>query len=263
MEAVNTSKVKTAGSLQMKRNIFILFCLALMAVAVFFALQLYLKLDDSEKRNASLLEENKRLLEENKIRVKVLDSTAIAEKIKNMHESSSNPEDSVNNIKKIEQYKTDNENFIKQTDSSAYQKAVQLEKDGFNAIIENKFDVALLKFNEIVAISPSFHSAYEISRMLASNKAKFTDAATQKYLKEQVATKYKWKAPAEKINIIKAQLSNTPAVSTVKPQVTPVTNFTNIKKDTPHNTIKPVYVKPVFVKPQSSTNKLYNHIGGK
>lgn len=262
METVTGSQTKKGRSSQLKRNLLILFCLALMAASVFFALQLYLKLDDSEKRNAALLKENEGLLEKNRAQVKMLDSIAIAEKIKNIHESSSNPEDSAKNIKRIEQYKTENENFIKQTDSSAYQKAVQLEKDGFNAIIENKFDVALLKFNEIVAISPSFHSAYEISRMLANNKAKFTDAATQKYLKEQVATKYKWKAPAEKINIIKAQLNNTPAVSTVKPQVTPATNFTDIKKDTPHNTIKPGYVKPAL-KPQSSTNKLYNHIGGK
>lgn len=245
----------------MKRNIIMLVCLALMIAGVMMAINLYSKLDAAEKSNAGLLKEkqgllakvadlNKKLIDRNK----VLETTTLEEKIK----TSDSP-----NSDEIQKYKTEAVDFIKQTDSSAYQKAVQLEKDGFNAIIENKFDVALLKFNEIVAISPSFHSAYEISRMLANNKAKFTDAATQKYLKEQVATKYKWKAPAEKINIIKAQLSNTPAVSTVKPQVTPVTNFTNIKKDTPHNTIKPVYVKPVFVKPQSSTHKLYNHIGGK
>lgn len=236
----------------MKRNILILICLGLMAAAVWFAINIYTKLNAAEKSNAALLKDNERLLEENKVHTRKLDSIVLAEKTKNLQNNAASPEDSASNVKRIEQYKTDNENFIKQNDAAAYQKALQLEKEGFTAIIENKLDVALAKFNEIVSIAPSFHSAYEISKLLTNNKAKFADASTQQHIKELITTKYKWKAPAEKINIIKAQLNRTPAITNDKTPVKPTATFNDTKKDL----VNPSAVKPVIVKPQNGTNKL-------
>lgn len=245
----------------MKRNILILICLAFMAGAVFFAISLYSKLDMAEKRNTALLSEKVKLADSierlNKSlaqRNNVLETSTLEEKIKNA--------DSVNSTE-IQNYKTEAVKFIETNNKPAYQQALLLEAQGFDDIINNKFDDALQKFNQIVAISPSFHSAYEITRMLNSRKTRFTDPATQKDIKELVTTKYKWKAPAEKINIIKAQLTRTPNVTNTKADVKPAATLLNTNKGADTQSVAKPPVKPVLVKPQSGTNKLYNKAGGK
>jgi hypothetical protein len=94
------------------------------------------------------------------------------------------------------------------TNSTVYQQASQLEKDGFNALISNQFDTALDNFTRAEKISPSFHMAYEISKLLRNEKANFANPEKQKSIKKQIIEKFSWRSPPDLLNALKAQLKD-------------------------------------------------------
>jgi hypothetical protein len=105
----------------------------------------------------------------------------------------------VQNIKKV------SDASAKLNDLPGYQ-ASQLEKEGFEALANNQFDLALAKFTQAEKILPSFHMAYEISELLKKERTNFNDPEKQKNLKRLIIDKYSWRAPAKPIKQLKEQV---------------------------------------------------------
>lgn len=87
------------------------------------------------------------------------------------------------------------------------EKALVYERNGFESLLKNNFDNALTNFTMAEATSPSFHMAYEISRLLKSKKSNFGDEAIRQKIKVQIVKKYSWKAPADLLDSLKKQIS--------------------------------------------------------
>jgi hypothetical protein len=105
----------------------------------------------------------------------------------------------VQNIKKV------SDASAKLNDLPSYQ-ASQLEKEGFEALANNQFDLALAKFTQAEKILPSFHMAYEISELLKKERTNLNDPEKQKDLKRVIIDKYSWRAPAKPIKQLKEQV---------------------------------------------------------
>jgi hypothetical protein len=115
----------------------------------------------------------------------------------------------------------------KLNDLSSYEQAAALEKEGFNAIANNEFDSALAKFNMAEKVSPSFHSSYEISRLLSKQKENLDNPETQQVLKNQILKNYSWKAPPEQKKKLEDQLKQNPAKTDAAPGQNPKNNLEN------------------------------------
>ncbi len=114
-----------------------------------------------------------------------------------------NPADSLHKL--IFKYKKNAESVNKIVDDPE-KLALQFEKDGFNALINNQFTIALDKFMKAEKASPSFHMAYEISRLLKSEKANLENPAIQRKIKKQIIDKYSWRAPVDLLKKLRAQI---------------------------------------------------------
>ena len=196
----------------MSKNIIILIFLVLMAVAAFFSVHSFSRVEEEKKKSQLANDKLSAQLVINNAQQKLIDSLSIVT-ILALNKKNSNTalvstpaaNDSAETLL-IRKLKTANEDFIKRNDSTAYQRAKQLEKEGFNAITNNQFDIALVKFNQIIKFSPSFHSSYEIAMLLTKEKKNFENPETQQKIKEQIVKNYTWKAPAEQLKKIEVQV---------------------------------------------------------
>ena len=100
----------------------------------------------------------------------------------------------------VEQIQRDPE---KQQSVQNYQLAAQKEREGFEKLNNGKVDEAIQAFEGAEAAYPSFHQAYEISRLLKEKRTALKDPVTgpetQQQVKRQIADKLSWGAPRSAI----------------------------------------------------------------
>lgn len=73
--------------------------------------------------------------------------------------------------------------------------AKQYEAEGFNSLMNNDIQSAIIAFEKAEQIYPSYHNVYEISKFLSNNKDKDINL-----LKKTIKEKYSWGAPKEIID---------------------------------------------------------------
>lgn len=189
----------------MSKNITILVFLGLMiGCAVYLGIQ-FKELDKQRKdlandkadiiRQRNALDSQKNILQS---------QNALSEKIVSKLNIAALP-DSLHRL--ISTYKT-TEASIQTNISNPEKKALFFERNGFEALTKNQFDVALTNFTMAEKASPSFHMCYEISRLLKSEAPNFADEAAQKRIKQHIIQKYSWKAPADLLTVIKSQVGS-------------------------------------------------------
>jgi hypothetical protein len=174
-------------------NFLLLSCLAFMILAAIFIIRTYNDKQKSLAENIRLRKENEILniqLQKRKNELELM----VIEKLKK-----DAPTDTVS----IQKFKTDAISFIKENDDSTYKTALKYESLGFQALLQNKFDIALISFTRVENISPSFHMVYEISRLLRSKNGDYSNPSD---IKKQIIQKYSWKAPADLLKKLKQQV---------------------------------------------------------
>jgi len=86
---------------------------------------------------------------------------------------------------------------------TAYDQAVSLERQGFDALIQGDFEQAIAAFKSAEETYPQFHSVYEIANLLQQNKDELKDANKRKSILREIAENYSWQAPPEAIKRLK------------------------------------------------------------
>lgn len=184
------------------KNIFILILFALMLVSGIYAMKLYDKINQREKE-AAILSDSLKVAYDSVQRLHQANILLTQQNDSLFKRTVAHPTKEI-----IESYLTNTATLAKLNAPNAYQRAIALEKEGFAALIDNKFDVALLKFTEAEKTVPSFHMAYEISGLLKGNRDNFNDPARTDDMKRKIVTSFSWGAPTTSLNQLKAQLKN-------------------------------------------------------
>jgi len=202
----------------MNKNITILVFLGLMSAAAIFSIYSYSNLEKEKKDKQAALDKLEETRKINEILKQKSDS--LTKVLLSAEDSTGHKSDSKWNTEKttlIRELKNVNETYTKINDLSAYQKAYILEKEGFEALVSNNFDLALEKISAAEKTSPNFHMCYEISNLLISNRKQFNDPEIQKNVKIQIIEKFSWKAPADPLSKLKEQVKLPP--DRIKPQI--------------------------------------------
>lgn len=71
------------------------------------------------------------------------------------------------------------------------------ERDGFQNLLSGDLYTALTSFEEAEAAYPTFHRAYEISRLLRKERSNFDDPAARKAILKHIVDKYPEGAPPD------------------------------------------------------------------
>ncbi len=190
-----------------KAKIQIIIFLILIILAVFSAFYFYHKL---QKANETLIEKNI-LLETAKDSISALNDDialykdSLATKLEwlnkkyfketNNYELSQNVDGLVQRSRKTGDYK--------KYDAAL---ALALEEEAFQKIIDNDFTGAIVLFDKIDKIYPTYHMAYEIKNFLKKNKDSFGTTAGQETIKKKIVQEYSWKAPKKKLERIRGQV---------------------------------------------------------
>jgi len=86
--------------------------------------------------------------------------------------------------------------------------ASELERQGFEQLLERDFDSARRAFEAAERAYPSFHQVHEIARLLKREQSRLRSPGDQKRVLTQIVSDYSWKAPAELIAAIERSLAN-------------------------------------------------------
>lgn len=189
----------------MNKNIIILIFLGLMVAAAVFSIRSYNKLENEKKAKQELLTRNADLLSRVDDLTKEL-SLLQAQADSSGHSADSNWDTAA--IKLIRQFKTVSEKYTEVNNLPALKQAEQLEKEAFEALTKNDFELALQKISLAEKTSPGFHMCYEISQLLNQNRKQFNDPESQTDIKKLILQKYSWKAPADLVRVLKIQVKN-------------------------------------------------------
>ncbi len=234
----------------MNKNILILFFLALMIAAAIYSVTLFNKVEEQKKllgkKEASLSSQ----LDSNKIlKAQLADVLKLMRKIEPGAAAGSTAK-SDSAVKKVEtELKNINEASIKLNEPAVYEQAKNLEQQAFEAIANNQFETALVKFNQIEKITPSFHSSYEIAKLLTEQKGNLKNTETQEAIKQQIVNKYSWKAPVNQLEKIQQQVKQTQNTRALKnPSASLQTDTKNnaLQLVKTQNQVKPAAVKKSF-----------------
>ncbi len=79
--------------------------------------------------------------------------------------------------------------------NSKFENAANMEKKGFNFLLDNNIQSAIEAFDKAEQIYPSYHNAHEISKFLNNNKEMDINS-----IKKTIKEKYSWGAPKEIID---------------------------------------------------------------
>lgn len=206
------------------KNIITLLFLGLMITSAIFAVITYNKLKKEKIKSQGLLIQLEHKDSTNKVLKEQTDSIT-AELTKLLYNSNSHRTKSKTDTaetKLIQELKTVNENYTKANNKSAYQQAYVFEKEGFEALVKNDFELALMKIALAEKASPGFHMCNEISALLRSKRKEFKDPQTQLYIKKQIIENLSWKAPSGLLKILKTQVTDpltkpiSPVINTTK-----------------------------------------------
>jgi type II secretory pathway pseudopilin PulG len=206
----------------MNKSIPILICLVLMAAAAVYSVMLYKDLAAEKEKTKLLTQQLQERILKDSAEQKRIDSASAAlisvvENYKNNEPAAMATDTKDSAVTKlIRSIKNSNVNYIKRNNTSAYDKALQLEKEAFNDIIGNRFAAALSKFYQIEKITPSFHSSYEIAKLLEAEKNNFANPDAQLRIKNEILKKYSWEAPKEQLKTIANQIKERPKAAVQK-----------------------------------------------
>lgn len=78
---------------------------------------------------------------------------------------------------------------------SRLERASQQEREGFEHLLAGRYDAAIESFERAETIYPSFHSVYEISRLLRRERIQLDDPAGRSRVLLQIADNFSWGAP--------------------------------------------------------------------
>ncbi len=87
-----------------------------------------------------------------------------------------------------------------------YQRARENELNGFKALINNNFNLALEKFRKAYDSYPDLHSVSEIYHLLESNQSEFDAPETGVKIYKEIVEKYSWKVPSDIIQALKNKI---------------------------------------------------------
>lgn len=87
-----------------------------------------------------------------------------------------------------------------------YNAALALEKKGFQALVDKKYQTALKAFEKSEANYPSFHQVKEITNLLKNNINNMNQIATKRKVLQEIINKYSKNAPQGSIEKLKKQL---------------------------------------------------------
>lgn len=82
---------------------------------------------------------------------------------------------------------------------SKYQQATDYEINGINALIKGNFNLALTSFESAEEVYPTFHCAYEISKLLRDNKKDFRNEDIRKFILNRIINDYSLGIPEDKL----------------------------------------------------------------
>lgn len=80
-------------------------------------------------------------------------------------------------------------------DKKRFEKAIALEKQGFEAVEDGNFEEAIRFFEETEKVYKSFHQANEIATYLKQNRSRFENPKAQKEIQRKIVSDYSMKAP--------------------------------------------------------------------
>jgi len=97
--------------------------------------------------------------------------------------------------------------------SNKLQLAQNLESEAFGLLFNKRINEAIAKFDECASIYPEFHSVYEISRMLKTEKNELSNPDSTKWREVYAAIykNYSWKLTNDIIEKLKAESNRPPA----------------------------------------------------
>ncbi len=191
--------------MQKFRNVLISLFLVLMLAFSLYSMRLYSNLEKEKIKGLKL---------KDSLQVQLTSNLALQERYDTLlrHLSDSIPKD-INSVKNVPYGKVFQDIKILQQESAKlnnptqYTQALQLEKEGFTALVNNQFIIAMVKFTAAEKLSPSIHMSYEISRLLRKNKNKFDSPETQKEIKQEIIKRYSWGASRDLIATLKKQVN--------------------------------------------------------
>lgn len=73
----------------------------------------------------------------------------------------------------------------------------ELEKLGFQSLVQGDYEQALVYFQQAESIYPTFHNVYEITNLLQANQTALKDTAIQKKIAKRIVNEYAWQAPQD------------------------------------------------------------------
>ena len=89
-----------------------------------------------------------------------------------------------------------------------FRTASQLERQGFEQLLERNFLEARVSFEAAEQAYPEFHQVYEIARLLRREQSRLDDPEIQKRVLSKIISDYSWKAPADLLADIERSLNN-------------------------------------------------------
>ena len=124
-----------------------------------------------------------------------------------------------------------NDKVVKKlNDNDPLNKALEQEKQGFDALNRNDFKTAMLNFKKAEEFYPTLHNNYEIYTYLKKNEKNFESSGD--ILKKTIDTKYGWKSPV-KLDSVKVNTDIKSDTKTVKKKKEELKMENNPKKKTP------------------------------
>lgn len=192
----------------MKKNIITLVFLGLMITAAVFSVITYNNLQKEKIKTQNQAKQLDSTLKNNAKLKKRFDSITaeLTRAIYNNNRNRTNSRWDTTEKKLVQELKAVNETYNQANNLSAYQQAYVYEREGFQALVNNNFELALTKIALAEKTSPGFHMCNEISALLKSKRNEFRNAETQLYIKKQIIENLSWKAPAGLLRQLKTQV---------------------------------------------------------
>lgn len=95
--------------------------------------------------------------------------------------------------------------FIKQ-DNRNHAEADQHERDGFQKLIDGKFEDAKQEFAAAESAAPTIHNAFEIRNLLEAKKSDLADTNKRNEVLRQIVQNHSWGAPKEMLDSLRKKI---------------------------------------------------------
>lgn len=90
-------------------------------------------------------------------------------------------------------------------EKSKLQDAAEREREGFQALVEGKYEQAAAAFEASEQAYPTYHVVYELARLLRSHKADWNNPSAMKPVLQQIVSKYSYGAPPDLLDQLRAK----------------------------------------------------------